>query len=64
MTKMKLLAAILLCFAIQSVALAQRDSFAVRYLGGSLETKTDKDDWHNKLTALSTKRRITRQVGC
>ena len=60
---MKVLAAILLCVAVQPVALAQRDSFAVRYLGGSVETKTDKNDWHNKLTVISDEIRLELKDG-
>jgi hypothetical protein len=60
---MKLLAAILLCVAIQPLVLAQRDAFAVRYLGGSVETKTDKDDWQNKLTVLSDEIRLELKDG-
>jgi hypothetical protein len=50
---MKLLASILLCVNLSSVAPAQRNPFNVRYRGGSIETKTSKDEWNNKLTILS-----------
>ena len=60
---MKLLAAILLFIAVQPVALAQRDTFAVRYLGGNVETKTDKDDWHNKLIVTSDEIRLELKDG-
>jgi hypothetical protein len=60
---MRLLAAILLCVAIQPVALAQRDSFAVRYLGGSVETKTDKDEWGNKLIIVADEIRLELKDG-
>ncbi|MEP6570738.1 MAG: hypothetical protein ABJC10_13285 [Acidobacteriota bacterium] len=47
---MKTLAAILLCLSMQTIAPPQRNAFQVRYLGGSVETKTDKDEWNNNLT--------------
>lgn len=50
---MKLIVSILLFTSLSSVALAQRNSFSVRYRGGSIETKTSKDEWNNKLTILS-----------
>lgn len=50
---MKLIISILLCISLSSAALAQRNSFNVRYRGGSVETKTDKDEWSNKLTILA-----------
>lgn len=43
---------ILLCFSL--VAYAQGNTFTkVRYNGGTLPTKTDKDDWNNTLTVTS-----------
>ena len=50
---MKLIVSILLCVSLSTLALAQRNTFGVRYRGGSVETKTSKDDWNNKLTILS-----------
>jgi hypothetical protein len=46
---MKLFALILVCLVIGSTVLAQRDQFGVRYLAGSLDTKTSKESWDNKL---------------
>src|SRR5260370_42690541 len=50
---MKSLLSILLCVCLSTLSLAQREGFNVRYLGGSVETKTSKDDWNNKLTIHS-----------
>ena len=60
---MKLLAAILLSLLMQTAALSQRNAFKVRYLGGSLETKTDKDEWRNRLTILSDEIRLELKDG-
>jgi len=60
---MKLPATILLCLAIQPLVLAPPGAFNVRYLGGSLGTKTDKGDWHNKLTVLSDEIRLELKDG-
>jgi hypothetical protein len=60
---MKFLAAILLCLALPTLALAQRDAFNVRYLGGTLETRTDKDEWNNKLTVRSDEIRLELKDG-
>ena|ERR1700682_6348905 len=60
---MKFLIAILLFLALPVSAIAQRDAFNVRYLGGSLETKTDKDDWNNKLTVRSDEIRLELKDG-
>src|SRR6266700_2334022 len=60
---MKLLIALLLCLALPTLALAQRDAFNVRYLGGSVETKTDKEDWKNKLTVRSDEIRLELKDG-
>lgn len=46
---MKLLGLILVCLALASPVLAQRDQFGVRYLGGSLKTKTSEENWENRL---------------
>jgi len=45
----KLLRSILLCLVAVSPVFAQRDQFGVRYLGGSVETKTSKESWENGL---------------
>ncbi len=50
---MKSLLSILLCVCLSTLSLAQSEGFNVRYLGGSVETKTSKDDWNNKLTIHS-----------
>jgi hypothetical protein len=60
---MKFLTAILLFLALPVSVIAQRDAFNVRYLGGSLETKTDKDDWNNKLTVRSDEIRLELKDG-
>ena len=60
---MKTLAAVLLTLLVQVAALPQRDAFDVRYLGGNLDTKTDKDDWHNKLTVLTDEIKIELKDG-
>src|SRR5260370_37453595 len=46
-------------FCLSTLSLAQREGFNVRYLGGSVETKTSKDDWNNKLTIHSDEILIT-----
>jgi hypothetical protein len=60
---MKALAATFIILVIHIAALAQRNGFDVRYLGGSIETSTDKDDWNNKLTVLSDEIRIELKDG-
>jgi len=50
---MKPIVSILLCISLSVVALAQKNTFNVRYRGGSVETKTSKDQWNNKVTILS-----------
>ena len=60
---MKLIAALLVCLVAQTIAFPQRNVFNVRYLGGSVETKTDKDDWHNNLTVLTDEIRIELKDG-
>jgi len=60
---MKILAAIFLVLLVQTAALPQRNAFRVRYLGGSVETKTDKDEWQNKLTVLSDEIRLELKDG-
>lgn len=52
MQTLKRLAAILLCSAV--VSWAQGNSFdKVRYNGGSVDSKVDPKDWHNRLTISS-----------
>ena len=60
---MKFVFVILLCLVASPPALAQRNAFDVRYLGGSVETKTDKDEWRNKLTILSDEIRLELKDG-
>jgi hypothetical protein len=50
---MKLFLAIALIVSVSMTAGAQRNDFQVRYLGGTDQTKTDKEDWRNSLTVLS-----------
>jgi hypothetical protein len=49
---------ILLCLGCAGPAVAQRNGFKVRYLGGAVETRTDKDDWNNQFTVLSDEIRL------
>src|SRR5215217_5426097 len=58
-----IIAALCLLLLLQTVALPQSNSFNVRYLGGSLETKTGKDDWHNNLVILSDEIRVELKDG-
>jgi len=58
-----ILAALCLLLLIQTVALPQTNAFNVRYLGGSLQTKTDRDDWHNNLVILSDEIRVELKDG-
>ena len=58
-----ILAALCLLLLIQTVALPQTNAFNVRYLGGSLQTKTDRDDWHNNLVILSDEIRVDLKDG-
>jgi len=58
-----MVAALLTCLLIQTAALPQRNVFNVRYLGGSLETKTDEDDWHNTLTIFTDEIRLELRDG-
>ena len=58
-----IIAALCLLLLLQTVALPQSNTFNVRYLGGSLETKTDKDDWHNSLIILSDEIRVELKDG-
>ena len=56
-------AALCLVLLLQTVAFPQSSMFNVRYLGGSLQTKTDKDDWHNNLIILSDEIRVELKDG-
>ena len=58
-----IIAALCLLLLLQTVALPQSNTLNVRYLGGSLETKTDKDDWHNSLIILSDEIRVELKDG-
>jgi len=59
----KLSAALVLIFCLSPQITAQRGSFNVRYLGGSVETKTDKDDWNNRVIILSDEIRLELKDG-
>jgi len=52
-----------LVLLLPTIAVPPANAFNVRYLGGSLETKTDKDDWHNNLIILSDEIRIELKDG-
>ena len=58
-----IIAALCLLLLIQTVALAQASGFKVRYLAGSVETKTDRDDWQNSLVILSDEIRVELRDG-
>lgn len=58
-----IIVALCLLLLIQTVGLPQRNGFDVRYLAGSLETKTDKDDWRNNLIILSDEIRVELKDG-
>ena len=58
-----LIAALSILLLLQTVALPQAKVLNVRYLGGSLKTKTDKDDWHNNLIILSDEIRVELKDG-
>ena len=51
------------CYYFKQSRCRNRTAFNVRYLGGSLETKTDKDDWHNNLIILSDEIRVELKDG-
>jgi hypothetical protein len=55
---MKLFLPIALTLSVSMTAGAQRNGFKVRYLGGTDQTKTDKEDWNNNLTVLSDEIRL------
>lgn len=59
----RIIAALCLCLILPTVALPQANVFNVRYLAGSVQTKTDKDDWHNNLRILSDEIRVELKDG-
>ena len=58
-----IIAALCLLLLIQTVALAQANRFKVRYLAGSVETKTGRDDWQNRMVILSDEIRVELRDG-
>lgn len=58
-----IITAVCLLLSIQAVALAQANGFKVRYLAGCVETRTDRDDWRNKLVILSDEIRVELKDG-
>jgi hypothetical protein len=48
---------------LPSAASPQSNVFNVRYLAGSVETKTDRDDWRNNLIILSDEIRVELKDG-
>lgn len=60
---LKYITAVCLLLSIQTVALAQANGFRVRYLAGSVETRTDRDDWRNNLIILSDEIRVELKDG-
>jgi hypothetical protein len=59
----RIISAFCLLLLLQIVALAQAGGFRVRYLAGSVETKTDRDDWRNRLVVLSDEIRVELRDG-
>ena len=57
------ISAVCLLLLLQTVALAQANGFRVRYLAGSVETRTDRDDWRNNLVILSDEIRVELRDG-
>jgi len=57
------IAALCLVLLFPTLAVPQANAFNVRYLAGGLQTKTDKDDWHNNLTILSDEIRVELKDG-
>lgn len=55
--------ALCLLLLIPTVVLSQATGFDVRYLAGSLETRTDRDDWRNNLVILSDEIRVELKDG-
>jgi hypothetical protein len=60
---MRFFLAIALTVSVSMTAGAQRNGFKVRYLGGTDQTKTDKEDWNNNLTVLSDEIRLDLKDG-
>ena len=58
-----IISAVCLLLLIQTVALAQASGFKVRYLAGSVETRTDRDDWRNNLVILTDEIRVELKDG-
>jgi hypothetical protein len=52
------ISALCLLLIIQTIALGHANGFKVRYLAGSVETSTDRDDWRNNLVILSDEIRV------
>ena len=57
------ISAVCLLLVIQTVALSQASGFKVRYLAGSVETRSDRDDWRNNLVILSDEIRVELKDG-
>lgn len=57
------ISAVCIVLLLQTVALAQASGFKVRYLAGSVETKTDRDDWQNNLVIHSDEIRVELKDG-
>lgn len=57
------ISAVFLLLLLQTVALPQAGGFRVRYLAGSVETKTDRDDWRNRLVILTDEIRVELRDG-
>lgn len=60
---MKLFLAISLTVSLLMTAGAQANGFKVRYLGGTDQTKGDREDWDNRLTVLSDEIRLDLKDG-
>lgn len=60
---MKLFLVIALTVSVSMTVGAQRNGFKVRYLGGTDQTKVDKEDWNNSLTILSDELRLDLKDG-
>lgn len=57
------IAALCLVLLLPTGALPQASGFDVRYLAGSLETRTDRDDWRNQLVIRSDEIRVELRDG-
>ena len=57
-TFQRIVATLTLVLLLPIVALPQANGFKVRYLAGSVETKTDTDDWENNLVILTDEIRV------